>query len=239
VLSAGLEHPGAEEQDETSYRIAIEVRDTGMGIAPDQLPRLFSSFNQADATISRRYGGTGLGLAISKRLVELMGGTISVESRLGEGSRFRFTVLMGHAQEPVAPCIAPPPTVRSDSQLRVLVAEDNVVNQKVVLMLLKKLGVNADMAADGAQAIAAVMENRYDLVLMDVQMPEVDGLAATREIRSRVPLDRQPVIYGLTAHATTEYRDICLAAGMNGYLTKPLDQEKLRDLIAELSRQPA
>jgi CheY-like chemotaxis protein len=102
-------------------------------------------------------------------------------------------------------------------------------------MLLKKLGVNADLAADGAQAIEAVAGNRYDLVLMDVQMPEVDGWTATREIRSRVPPDRQPVIVGLTAHATTEYREICLGAGMNGYLTKPLEPEKLRDLIAELS----
>ena len=125
VLSAGV-----ERSDETSYRIAIEVRDTGMGIAPDQLPRLFSSFNQADASISRRYGGTGLGLAISKRLVELMGGTIEVESKPGEGTRFRFTVPMGHAQEPAAPRIAPPPIVGAGNQLRVLVAEDNLVNRK-------------------------------------------------------------------------------------------------------------
>ena len=228
VLSASV-----ERQDNTSYCIAIEVRDTGIGIAPDQLPRLFSLFNQADVSISRRYGGTGLGLAISKRLVELMGGTISVESRPGEGTRFRFTVLMGHAQEPAA-LIAPLSTVFADNQLRVLVAEDNVVNQRVALMLLKKLGVTADLAANGAQAIAAAVEKHYDLVLMDVQMPEVDGLAATREIRSCVPLDRQPVIYGLTAHATTEYRDICVAAGMDGYLTKPLDLQKLQDLVAKL-----
>jgi CheY-like chemotaxis protein len=144
---------------------------------------------------------------------------------------------VGHAQEPEAPGAAPPPTACAGDQLRVLVAEDNVINQKVVLMLLAKLGVKGDLAADGAQAIAAVVGNHYDLVLMDVQMPEVDGLAATREIRSRLPLDRQPVIFGLTAHATTEYRDICLAAGMNGYLTKPLDREKLQNLIAELSAQ--
>ncbi|MGO9257952.1 MAG: ATP-binding protein [Bryobacteraceae bacterium] len=230
VLSAGL-----ERQDENSFGIAIEVRDTGIGIAPDQLPRLFSSFNQANASISRRYGGTGLGLAISKRLVEMMGGRIDVESRPGEGTRFRFTVLMAHAQEPAAPRTAPSPTVCAGRHLRVLVAEDNAVNQKVVLMLLERLGVKADLAKDGSQAIAAAVGNRYDLVLMDVQMPEVDGLEATREIRSRLPLDRQPVIFGLTAHATTEYRDICLDAGMNGYLTKPLDRDKLRDLIADLS----
>jgi CheY-like chemotaxis protein len=117
----------------------------------------------------------------------------------------------------------------------VLVAEDNLVNQKVLLMMLERLGVKADLAADGSQAIAAVVKNPYDLVLMDVQMPEVDGLAATREIRSRLSFDRQPVIFGLTAHATTGYRDICLAAGMEGYLTKPLDRDKLRELIEELS----
>jgi signal transduction histidine kinase/streptogramin lyase/ActR/RegA family two-component response regulator len=224
-----------ERQDETCCWIAIEVRDTGIGIAADQMPRLFSSFDQANASITRRYGGTGLGLAISKRLVELMGGMIAVESKPGAGTRFRFTIPMGHAQEPASPRADLPAAVCAGNQLSVLVAEDNVVNQKVVLMLLKKLGVNADLVADGAQAIDAVVGNRYDLVLMDVQMPEVDGLTATREIRNRLPLDRQPVIFGLTAHATTEYRDICLGAGMNGYLTKPLEMEKLRNLIAELS----
>jgi signal transduction histidine kinase/CheY-like chemotaxis protein len=230
-----------EREDEMSYSIALEVRDTGIGIAPDQLARLFSSFNQADASISRRYGGTGLGLAISKRLVEMMGGTIVVESKPGVGTKFRFTVLMGHAQEPAAVEAAvrnvSSPSVVAGGLLKVLVAEDNVVNQKVALMLLKKLGVTADLAADGAKAIAAALNKHYDLVLMDVQMPEVDGLAATREIRSRLPLDRQPVIFGLTAHATTEYRDICLNAGMNGYLTKPLDSEKLRELIEDLSKR--
>lgn len=223
-----------EREDETSHSIAIEVRDTGIGIAPELLPRLFTSFNQADASISSRFGGTGLGLAISKRLVELMGGSIEVESKPGEGARFRFTILAGRAQEPESPRAAPP-IVHAGRQLRVLVAEDNAINQKVILMLLRQLGVTADLAENGVQAIAAVAARNYDLVLMDVQMPEVDGLAATREIRSRVHAGGQPVIYGLTAHATTEYRDICLSAGMNGYLTKPLERDKLRDLIAELS----
>jgi len=235
ILSAGVAPAGEELPHRNSHLIAFEVRDTGMGIAPDQMSRLFESFNQADSSISRRYGGTGLGLAIAKRLVELMGGTIHVESRPGEGTRFRFTVLLGHAQEPAAAGTAPTPAAWARRQLRVLVAEDNLVNQKVILMLLEKLGVSADLAADGSLAIAAVLKNRYDLVLMDVQMPHVDGLAATREIRGRLPADRQPAIFGLTAHATTEYRDSCLGAGMNGYLTKPLEPGKLGDLIAELS----
>jgi CheY-like chemotaxis protein len=229
VLSAGV-----ERQDATGYCIAIEVCDTGIGIAPDQLPRLFSPFDQADASTSGRYGGTGLGLVISKRLVELMGGTIDVESKLGAGTRFRFTVLVGHAEEPASSSPARPPK-NASSQLRVLVAEDNLVNQKVILMMLERLGLKADLAVDGSQAISAAVKNRYDLILMDVQMPEVDGLAATKEIRSRLPFDRQPVIFGLTAHATTGYRDTCLASGMDGYLTKPLGRDKLCELIEEVS----
>ena len=164
-----------------------------------------------------------------------MGGSIDVQSTLGLGTRFRFTVQMESVSEPAAPLTDRASSVAEASELRVLVAEDNVVNQKVVLMLLKQLGVIADLAEDGSQAIAAVLRNRYDLIFMDVQMPEVDGLAATREIRKRLPSGQQPIIYGLTAHATTEYRDICLNAGMDGYLTKPLDRDKLRDVIEGVS----
>jgi len=230
---------GVEGQDNTSCDIFIEVRDTGIGIPPEHLPKLFSAFHQADASISRRYGGTGLGLAISERLVERMGGMIRVDSTPGKGSSFRFTVRMGYAPEPRAVSIAPPSKMGGGRSLRVLVAEDNVVNQKVVLILLEKLGVKADLANNGAEAIAAATAKPYDLILMDVEMPGVDGLVATREIR-RLPLDRQPQIFGLTAHATTEYRDICLGAGMDGYLTKPFDRQKLEELIADLSaRSPA
>jgi CheY-like chemotaxis protein len=220
-----------ERQDAASYVVALEVRDTGIGIAPEKLSRLFSSFSQADASISRRYGGTGLGLAISKQLVAMMGGAIRVESQPGAGTTFRFTVLLAPAQEPAHIDTAP---LGDASRLKVLVAEDNAVNQRVVLKMLEKLGVRADLVTDGSQAITAVMKVRYDLVLMDVQMPEVDGLTATREIRTRLPADHQPAIFGLTAHATTEYRDLCLNAGMNGCLTKPLEPEKLRNLIAEM-----
>jgi CheY-like chemotaxis protein len=232
VVTAAVAH-----QEDGFHRIAVAVHDTGIGIAPDQLPRLFASFNQADASISRRYGGTGLGLAISKRLVELMGGSIEVESTFHQGSRFRFTVLVSDARQPAAPANAsePDPAVEG---LKVLVAEDNLVNQRVALKLLERLGVKADLAVDGSEAIAAAAGQPYDLILMDVQMPNIDGVTATREIRSRLPLDRQPVIFGLSAHATTEYRDICLDAGMNGYLTKPVAPGKLHDLIAGLSKHP-
>jgi signal transduction histidine kinase/ActR/RegA family two-component response regulator len=217
-----------------SYLIAVEVRDTGIGIAPEQLSRLFSSFSQADASISRRFGGTGLGLAISKRLVELMGGDMGVEPQRGEGTSFRFTVSLAAAQEPAQAHIAEAP-MRNASRLKVLIAEDNPVNQLVARRMLEKLGVRAAVVTDGRQAVAAVSEANYDLVLMDVEMPEMDGLAATQQIRARLTADLQPAIFGLTAHAAIEYRDICLRAGMNGCLTKPLDPEKLRSLIAELA----
>jgi len=229
ALSATVERP-----DGASRFLAIEVRDTGIGIPPEHLHSLFDSFTQVDASISRRYGGTGLGLTITKRLVELMGGGITVKSQPGAGTRFRFTVLLREVQEPPAePAVSAPATV--DRALRVLVAEDNPVNQVVVLRLLRRLGVTADLANDGSQAVAAVMRQAYDLVLMDMQMPEIDGLTATREIRRRLPADRQPVIWALSAHATTDARDAALRAGMNGFLTKPLEPEKLRSLLAGLS----
>jgi len=218
-------------REKASYRIAIEVRDTGVGIAADRVPGLFSSFHHTDAFLNRRHTGTGLGLAISKGLVELMGGTIEVESVLQEGTRFWFTVVMGEAGQPTASSDAATPSFYS-AGLRVLVAEDNPVNQRVLLKLLERLGVKADLAVDGAEAIAAALEHPYDLILMDLQMPDVDGVTATREIRSRLPAGRQPTIVALTGHATTEYRDICLDAGMDGYLTKPLGPQQIQDLLA-------
>ena len=232
VLSATV-----ESRDETSCRIGMEVRDTGIGIAPDELPHLFTSFTQADASISRRFGGTGLGLAISKRLVELMGGTIGVESQPGQGTRFRLAVRLGLSQELVRPTPAPA-SLPCATNLKVLVAEDNAVNQRIVQKLLEKLGVKPDLAVNGRETVEAARQNHYDLILMDAQMPEIDGLEATRQIR-KLAREDQPAIYGLTAQATAEHRELCLSAGMNGYLTKPIEPSQLREVIAELSARLA
>src|SRR5579883_252157 len=229
VLSARVQH-----RDANGCVIRIEVRDTGIGIPPDAITRLFTSFAQADATISRRYGGTGLGLAICSRLVELMGGRIDVKSQPGVGTTFWFTIRLSHASAP-EPVLIDDAAMQQVSSLRVLLAEDNKVNQLIGLKLLGKLGVSADLAENGAQAISAAMRNVYDLILMDVQMPDVDGIAATRAIRANVAADRQPFICGLSAHATTEFQELCMRVGMDRYLTKPLDSEKLRSLLMELA----
>jgi len=231
VLSAA-----AEAWEETSCAVRFEVRDTGIGIPPDRIGHLFSSFSQADSSISRRYGGTGLGLAISKRLVELMGGSVAVESQPGLGAAFRFTVRFGRAIAP-APPLSDQAATQDVSNLRVLLAEDNTVNQLVGRKLMQRLGITAEVAENGAVAIAAALRNTYDVILMDVQMPEVDGIAATREIRARVACGRQPFICGLSAHATTDIQEQCQSAGMDAYLTKPLDFEKLKKLLVVRSAQ--
>ena len=229
VLSAAV-----AERDETSWLLRVEVRDTGMGIAPERKGNLFSTYTQADSSISRRYGGTGLGLAISKNLVELMGGEISVQSEVGVGTAFTFTVRLGVESEP-PPDQDTEPDSRDLRKLAVLLADDNKVNQRVGVKLLERFGIDADVATDGKEAVAAVKSKRYDLVLMDVQMAEVDGIAATKEIRDSLSAEQQPFICGLSAHASKEFQEMCLREGMNGYLTKPIHLDKLKDLLEELA----
>jgi CheY-like chemotaxis protein/HPt (histidine-containing phosphotransfer) domain-containing protein len=354
------------------HRLHFAIRDTGIGIAEDRLSRLFESFSQLDASTTRRYGGTGLGLAISKRLAELMGGTIWVESRVGEGSAFHFTIEAEEAPAPApahergappqlqgrrilivddnptnrhilrrqaeswgmqvretaypaqamewirrgdpfdlaildmqmpdidgvtlaaeirrfhdahslplvmltslgsreevpgsmefAACLtkpvkpsqlydtlmnvfgtapalmqAPGPRERRDGQLaerlplRILVAEDNIVNQQLAVLLLKKIGYRADVAANGLEVLEALGRETYDVVIMDVQMPEMDGLEATRRIHQRWPAGRRPHIIAATANAMQEEREACLAAGMDAYLSKPI---RLEYLVTALS----
>ncbi len=233
--------------------LAFTVRDTGIGIPPDKLLRIFDPFTQADASTARRYGGTGLGLTICARLVELFGGRIWVESGLGEGSTFRFTArfAVGEAPPAAAPADAGAAAGREATApsraLRVLVADDNLVNQVLLRRLLARRGHEVEVAADGAAALALMFESRFDVVLMDVEMPGVDGLAATRAWREReaaragdgggpagVAAARLPIVM-LTAHAMRGDRERCLAAGADEYVAKPVDAAQLFATIDRLA----
>jgi len=220
----------------------FEVKDTGIGIPADKLERMFVPFTQADASTTRRFGGTGLGLSICKQLVGLMGGEIGVTSEDGKGSMFWFSVPLeyvrvGARQAPRAEKTQelPPSTGPSlPKSTRILLAEDNAVNQKIVIKMLEKYGVRVDAVASGKEALDALRLAPYDLVLMDVQMPEMDGYEATRMIRQGKagPQDKLPII-ALTANAMTGDRERCLDAGMSDYVTKPVH---LHDLLSVIER---
>jgi len=211
------------------------VHDTGIGVAPDALARLFQPFTQADASTTRTFGGTGLGLSIVRKLAELMGGQCGAQSELDKGSTFWLMLPLreAHATEPLGEI--KPATIVSDSPCyaaRVLLVEDNAVNQKIATTYLKRLGVQVDVAEDGAQALSAYERCEYALVLMDMQMPVMDGLEATRRIRA---LDstrgrRTPIVV-LTADAMKGTRERCLEAGADDYLTKPLELVRLKELV--------
>jgi signal transduction histidine kinase/FixJ family two-component response regulator len=211
------------------------VTDSGIGIAPDKLERLFTDFSQADASISRRFGGTGLGLAISRRIIEQMGGTIGVTSTAGEGSSFRFTLVLPWSQALVTDRQADRNEAEElkariaarDRPIRVLVAEDDAVNRMVVTKMLGEFDVELRAVTDGVEAVQAVAEGDYDLVLMDVRMPDMDGLAATGIIRAQGGRFATLPIIALTANAFPEDVKICHAAGMSDFLAKPLRKPAL------------
>ncbi|HWQ18503.1 MAG TPA: ATP-binding protein [Methanotrichaceae archaeon] len=211
-------------------QLHFAVRDTGIGIPQDRMDKLFQSFSQVDMSTTRKYGGTGLGLAISKRLVETMGGMIWAESKPGVGSTFHFTLPVDVSLKRLFKTeeASSQPSSNSPINMCILMAEDNAVNRKVVLKMLGKLGYRADVAADGIEALKMMDLKAYDLVLMDIQMPEMDGLDATREIRKRWPEEEQPCIVALTAYALEGDREKCLEAGMDGYIAKPVKMEDLR-----------
>ena len=222
--------------DQSSLR--FEVRDTGIGIPAHRLSSLFEPFSQVDASTTRRYGGTGLGLSIARRLAHLMGGEVGVESREGRGSTFWLTARVGVVTSLPKVSVRLENPMLVPSRARILVAEDNAVNEKVVLRVLQKLGYSADVVRNGRAAVDAWAEGRYDLILMDCQMPELDGYEATREIRRRERGHRIPII-ALTAHAMKNDDLKCKEAGMDDYLTKPLDRALLEQCLARhLSDQP-
>jgi len=216
--------------------VEFAVRDTGIGIAAASLPDLFEPFVQVDASTARRYGGTGLGLSICKSLVELMGGRIWVHSTVGEGSTFHFTARLPVSTERPADVTAPPPlTAQAHSPLHILLAEDNTANQKLVAYILKDRGHTIEVANNGHEAVRLAQTQHYDVILMDVQMPDMDGLAATAAIRqlggAHVP------IIAMTAHAMRGDRERCLAAGMDGYLSKPVNAHEMIAVVEHLGEQ--
>jgi len=218
--------------------LEFRVRDSGIGISAEQIDGLFEAFSQADASNTRKYGGTGLGLAIAKQLVELMGGRIWVESEIGRGSVFAFTARFATADD------APTPAARATSQedvaaararlagARILVAEDNAFNQLVIRKLITRCGATATVCSNGREAIEALMREPFDLVLMDVQMPELDGYEATRRIRATPALAGQRII-AMTANAMVEDRRRCVEAGMDDFETKPIDPDRLYLTLAK------
>lgn len=208
-------------------RLRFEVQDTGIGIAPMALPRLFAPFQQADSSTSRQFGGNGLGLSISKRLVELMGGTIGVDSRRGEGSTFWFELPLVVLRSAEAADRTELETEGRLAGARVLVVEDEPVNRLVVISKLESFGLEVTSVEDGRQALDRLAEDVFDLVIMDCQIPVIDGYETTRRMRrSEGPQASVPVV-ALTAHSHSDERGRCLAAGMNDYLTKPVDTEDL------------
>lgn len=212
--------------------LRFEISDTGIGIEKSKIEKIFQPFAQADASTTRKFGGTGLGLAISRQLVNLMNGEIGVESEIGKGSKFWFTAKLIRGKNPITKEIQK--KINSSikiEELKVLIVEDNPVNQAVALGKLRRLGISADVSEDGLQAIEAVKNKDYNLILMDCRMPKMDGYEATRKIRRLNEKFEKTKIIAMTASVTAEERENCLAAGMDDYLAKPVSLESLIEIF--------
>lgn len=226
------------DQSDGRVRLNCAVIDSGIGIPKERRDRLFKAFSQVDASTTRHYGGTGLGLAICAQLCKAMGGGISVESVMGHGSTFRFSLVFERGGMAIRP--APKSGVVLEGGLpsmRVLLVEDHAVNRTLALALLEKLGQQVEVAENGRQAVDQVQTQAYDVIIMDVQMPVLDGIAATLEIRN-LALPSQPHIIALTANAYARDRELCIDAGMNDFLSKPFGLQELREKLQRVSGGP-
>jgi len=229
--------------------LAISVSDTGIGISEEARARLFKPFSQVDSSTTRNYGGTGLGLAISDRIVRMFGGQITLESSPEKGSTFSFTVngafmyseaepeTVGSFQPDFVP--PPPPQVASPQPLRILIAEDHPINRELISLILESRGYTPDIAENGRLALEAALRQPYDLVLMDLQMPVMDGFQAAREILRQQTASRPPSIYALTANVYPEDRQRASEAGMHGFLAKPVNTQELFTVIDSITREIA
>jgi CheY-like chemotaxis protein len=231
-----------QEETATSAMLRFEVQDTGIGITPEAMSRLFSAFEQADNSMTRKYGGTGLGLAITRRLADLMGGKVGADSTPCVGSTFWFSVkLKKNGTEALAPAAN---DVDAEAELRqryagqrILVVDDEPINREVALMQLEDVSLLTDTAEDGEEAVAMALKTDYAAILMDMQMPKLNGVDATRQIRQLPGYQDIPII-AMTANAFAEDKAQCLAAGMNDFLIKPFIPEALfAILLRALSRR--
>jgi PAS domain S-box-containing protein len=242
ALSVGLAStPGSSTATDDTVRLRVEISDTGIGIPAERMPRLFQPFTQVDPSTTRKYGGTGLGLAICRLLTEQMGGDIDVFSQVGEGSVFVLEVVLSRASAEDVSGSRPTASIplADPSALRVILAEDDKVNQTVAVHMLRRLGVDPTVVGDGRAAVAAVVHGDFDLVLMDIHMPTMDGVQATRQIRATLSPDRQPIIVAMTANALEGDRERLLAGGMDGYVSKPFTLADLAGTLALAERRPA
>jgi CheY-like chemotaxis protein len=228
---------------EASCTLRMSVIDTGIGIIPEKQAAMFQRYTQAESSTSRKFGGTGLGLSISKSLVELMSGTIGLRSEVGRGTEFFFEVPFGVRAATTAVTTASPASQETAAMpaLRVLVAEDNEDNQLIIELLLAKKGVDVTVVGNGKEALGQLDRKRFDLVLMDLEMPEMGGFEAVTALREReLGTGRRVPVIALSAHALVGYREKCLAAGMDDYLTKPIDPDILYATLDEYaSRRPS